>query len=57
MKVKVFCKNSNWTVTGTLFKETNEKIYIWPTKTTHIELHFPKRTHFFKPVEEANNEK
>jgi hypothetical protein len=56
MKVKVFCKNSNWTITGILIKESDEKIYIWPDKRRIIELHFPKRTHFFKPIEGANNE-
>tara|TARA_B100000131_G_C17949453_1_gene545828 strand:+ start:360 stop:533 length:174 start_codon:yes stop_codon:yes gene_type:complete len=56
MKVKIFCKKSNWTITGTLIKESPTKIYIWSNERHSIELHFPKRTHFYKPIEDANNE-
>ncbi len=56
MKIKVFCKTSNWTIIGTLIKESNEKIYIWSNERQTIEMHFPKHTHYYKPLGDVNNE-
>ncbi len=57
MKVKVFCKTTNWTLIGTLIKESKEKIYIWSNDRLTIEMHFPKHSHYYKLLEDAHNEK
>ncbi len=48
MKVKIFHKYSNWTMIGTLIKETDEKIYVWSNERLTIEMHFPKHSHYYK---------
>ena len=56
MKIKVFSKTTNWTIIGTLIKESNKKIYIWSNEDLSIEMHFPKHTYHYKQLEGAYNE-
>lgn len=57
MKVKIFERNSNWTMIATLIRENDAKIYVWSNERLTIEMHFPKHTHYYKPLEDAYNEK
>lgn len=57
MKIKVFSKTTNWTIIGTLIKENDKKIYIWSNERLTIEMHFPKHTYYYTPIEDANDEK
>ena len=47
MKVRIFERNSNWTMIGELIKETDEKIFVWSNERQTIEMHFPKHTHYY----------
>ena len=56
MKIKVFSRTTNWTIIGTLIRENDGKIYIWSNERKTIEMHFPKHTHYYKPLEDVDNE-
>tara|TARA_Y100000310_G_scaffold311704_1_gene358253 strand:+ start:868 stop:1026 length:159 start_codon:yes stop_codon:yes gene_type:complete len=44
--------NSDWTMEGFLFDETEEKFFVYSNERRTITLHFPKHSYYYKPLEE-----
>ena len=51
MDIKINKMNSNWTLEAVLFKETDEKIFVYTDKRKRIELHFPKHSYSYEKME------
>ena len=51
-KVKINKMNSNWSIEAVLFKETDDKIFVYTNKRLTIEFHFPKHLYTYEVMED-----
>ncbi len=52
MKVKINKMNSNWSMDAVLFKETDDKIFVYSDERKRIEFHFPKDSYYYERLED-----
>ncbi len=51
-RVKINKMNSNWSIEAVLFKETEDKIFVYTNKRLTIEFHFPKHSYSYELMED-----
>jgi hypothetical protein len=51
-KVKINKMNSNWTINAVLFRESEDKIFVYTDERMRIEFHFPKHSYNYEILED-----
>tara|TARA_Y100000034_G_C6655001_1_gene286875 strand:- start:130 stop:294 length:165 start_codon:yes stop_codon:yes gene_type:complete len=51
MRVRINKINSDWFIEAILFKETDEKIFVYSNNKKMVEFHFPKHSYYYKKME------
>ena len=47
-RVKINKMNSDWSIEAVLFKETDDKIFVYTNERLTIEFHFPKHSYSYE---------